>query len=192
MLKLFHRWMTINSQTQKMIFGTQRVSQYFSDQIDALVRQSVKRMKAPTLIGEVGIPFDMQNKKAFRSGNFSMQVRALDATMTALERSFVSFTLWNYTADNSNARGDQWNDEDLSLFSRDQTINDGGRALKAAVRPYARKIAGEPVGMSFDIHTAEFKFIFRHADEVDAPTELFIPEYSISAGFFCGGIRRDF
>ena len=137
-LKLFHRWMTINSKTQKMIFGARRVSQYFSDQIAALVRQSIERMNAPTLIGEVGIPFDMQNKKAFRSGDFSMQVRALDATMTALERNFVSFTLWNYTADNSNARGDQWNDEDLSLFSRDQAekrwrpcAQGGGQAICA-------------------------------------------------------------
>lgn len=33
---------------------------------------------------------------------------------------FLSATIWNYTADNSNHRGDQWNDEDLSIFSRDQ------------------------------------------------------------------------
>ena len=39
--------------------------------------------------------------------------------MTALEENFASFTLWNYTADNTNTHGDQWNDEDLSLFSRD-------------------------------------------------------------------------
>ena len=182
-LKLFYRWMTINSQTQKMIFGARRVGQYFSDQIAALVRQSVEQMNAPTLIGEVGIPFDMQNKKAFRNGDFSMQIRALDATMTALERNFVSFTLWNYTADNSNARGDHWNDEDFSLFSRDQAVNDGGRALKAAVRPYARKIAGEPLSMSFDIRTSKFEFTFRHADGVDAPTEIFIPEIQYPQGF---------
>lgn len=102
-----------------------------------LVRQSAERMNAPTLIGEVGIPFDMQNRKAFRNGDFSMQIRAL-------EKNFASFTLWNYTADNSNARCDQWNDEDFSLFLRDQvtgsgSIHDGGRALKAAVRPYPRK-----------------------------------------------------
>jgi len=28
----------------------------------------------------------------------------------------LSFTLWNYTPQNSNARGDDWNDEDLSLW----------------------------------------------------------------------------
>jgi hypothetical protein len=145
-------------------------------------------MNAPTLIGEVGIPFDMQNGKAFRNGDFSMQIRALDATMTALERNFASFTLWNYTADNSNARGDQWNDEDLSLFSRDQmtgsgSVHDGGRALKAAVRPYPRKISGESVSMSFDIRKAAFEFTFRHADGVDAPTEIFVPKVQYPQGF---------
>ena len=187
-LKLFYRWMTINTQTQKMIFGAGRIGQHFSDQIAAIVHKSVEHMNAPTLIGEVGIPFDMQNKKAFRGGDFSMQIRALNTTMTALEKNFASFTLWNYTADNSNARGDQWNDEDLSLFSRDQMtgsgpIHNGGRALKAAVRPYARKIAGVPLSMSFDIKKTAFEFTFRHADGVDAPTEIFIPEIQYPQGF---------
>ena len=57
-----------------------------------------------------------------------------------MEANLVSCTLWNYTADNSNGRGDQWNGEDLSLFSRDQQkdaadINSGGRALAAGTRP---------------------------------------------------------
>jgi hypothetical protein len=180
--------MTIHSQTRKIILGTRRVSQYFSDQIAALVRQSDEHMNAPTLIGEVGIPFDMQNRKAFQDGDFSMQLRALDATMTALERNLVSFTLWNYTADNSNARGDGWNGEDFSLFSRDQAtgsglIHDGGRALKAAVRPYPRKVSGEPVSMSYDIRKRAFEFTFCHADGVDAPTEIFIPEVQYPKGF---------
>jgi hypothetical protein len=186
--KSFHPWMTIHSQTRKIILGTRRVSQYFSDQIAALVRQSDEHMNAPTLIGEVGIPFDMQNRKAFQDGDFSMQLRALDATMTALERNLVSFTLWNYTADNSNARGDGWNGEDFSLFSRDQAtgsglIHDGGRALKAAVRPYPRKVSGEPVSMSYDIRKRAFEFTFCHADGVDAPTEIFIPEVQYPKGF---------
>lgn len=40
--------------------------------------------------------------------------------MGALDKNLLSFTLWNYAANNTNARGDGWNDEDLSLFSRDQ------------------------------------------------------------------------
>ncbi len=58
--------------------------------------------KSPLLVGEVGIPFDLYQKKAYKTGDESDQISALDATMNALERNFASFTLWNYTADNSN------------------------------------------------------------------------------------------
>jgi hypothetical protein len=130
----------------------------------------------------------MQAKRAYRTGDFSMQTKALDATMTALEQNFVSFTLWDYTADNTNARGDQWNDEDLSLFSRDQmggsgSIHDGGRALQAAVRPYPLRIAGEPVSMRFDIQRTIFEFTFHHDHRINAPTEIFIPEYQYPQGY---------
>ena len=59
-------------------------------------------------------------------------------------------------ADNDNRWGDQWNDEDLSIFSRNQQadpedVNSGGRALEAVVRPYARAVAGEPLRMTFDV-----------------------------------------
>jgi hypothetical protein len=186
--KTYASWMGVDTRTMKIIWGAQRVRKSFIEQIARIVRKSDEDMNhAPTLIGEVGIPFDMQDKKAYRTGDFSMQIRALDATMTALEKNFVSFTLWNYTTDNSNARGDQWNDEDLSLFSRDQmtgsgSIHEGGRALQAAVRPYLRKVAGEPLTISFDIKTAIFEFSFRHADEVNVPTEIFIPKIQYPNG----------
>jgi hypothetical protein len=107
--------------------------------------------------------------------------------MQALEANLLSFTLWNYTADNTNERGDQWNDEDLSIFSRDQQgpedIDAGGRALEAAVRPYARKIAGEPLRMAFDIKRRAFEFEFRHDPTVSAPTEIFVPNYQYPDGY---------
>jgi hypothetical protein len=51
----------------------------------------------------------------------------------------------NHTADNSNARGDQWNDEDFSVFSRDQQWNqatstaEAGRWPRAPIRCHRRK-----------------------------------------------------
>ena len=96
---------------------------------------------APTLIGEFGLPFDLDDGAAYQSLDFTPHIEALTAHYDALDANLVHSAQWNYTADNSNTRGDQWNDKDLSLFSRDQTsINPGGRALKAAVRPYASKI----------------------------------------------------
>lgn len=187
--KTYRSWMAVDSHTMKVVFGAGRTRRCFIEQIARIIRQSDKQMNhAPTLIGEVGIPFDMQSKRAYRTGDFSMQTRALDATMTALEKNFASFTWWNYTADNTNARGDQWNDEDLSLFSRDQmtgsgTIHDGGRALEAALRPYPQKVAGEPVNMAFDIRKKTFEFSFRHRTEIAAPTEIFVPSYQYPDGY---------
>ena len=187
--KSFSNWMTVDTHSIKLILGPQRVRQCFVNHIARILRQADEKMNyVPTLIGEVGIPFDMQNKRAFRTGDFSMQIQAFDATMTALEKNFASFTLWNYTADNTNAHGDQWNDEDLSLFSRDQmtgsgSVYDGGRALQAALRPYPTKVAGEPVNLAFDMRKKTFEFSYRHAAEIDAPTEIFIPTYQYPNGY---------
>ena len=72
----------------------------------------------------------------------------------------------------------------------------GGRALPAAIRPYARKVNGEPLAMSFDLETRTFEFSFRPfggdgsgaagaagANTVpDLPTEFFIPRYQYPRG----------
>jgi hypothetical protein len=97
-------------------------------------------------------------------------------------------TLWNYTPDNTNARGDLWNDEDLSLFSRDQQsdakdINSGGRALQAAVRPYPAATAGEPLRLEFNLQKRVFIFSFRHATHVSEPTEIFVPRLQYPQGY---------
>jgi hypothetical protein len=182
MSKNFTDWFTIGySGGIKLIFGQKKVRQSFVDQVSGLINASVEHMNlAPTLIGEVGIPFDMQKKKAYRTGDFSLQVKAMDASMSALEANRVSYTLWNYTADNTNERGDMWNDEDLSIFSRDQMtgsgeVNDGGRALEAILRPYAMKTAGQPLEMAFDLKTRVFTFTFRHDPQVTEPTEFYLP-----------------
>ncbi len=95
--------------------------------------------------------------------------------------------MWNYTPDNTNARGDLWNDEDFSIFSRDQQavpddISSGGRALEALVRPYPAKMAGEPLEMSFDAWRKVFRLVFRHDPQVTAPTLIYVPAIQYPAG----------
>jgi hypothetical protein len=142
----------------------------------------------PTVIGEVGIPYDLNNAEAYRTGDFSAQEQCYDDTLQALEANLLNFTLWNYTADNGNARGDGWNGEDLSIFSRDQQTNpqdihSGGRALKAVLRPYARATAGQPLRMSYDFHTGVFEFVFKHDPNLTEPTEFYIPSYQYPQGY---------
>jgi hypothetical protein len=107
--------------------------------------------------------------------------------MEALEANLLSATLWNYTPDNTNARGDQWNDEDLSVFSRDQQVDpedldSGGRALGALLRPYPMAVAGDPLKLSYDRRKGVFEFEFRHDPQVSEPTIVYLPQRAFPRG----------
>jgi hypothetical protein len=180
--KEFRPWGTLDLQSGRPVLGRRKVQESFDHQVANVKRASEAMGNAPTLIGEFGIPYDMHEAEAYRTGDFSRQVQAMDANFRAMEANLVSCTVWNYTADNTNERGDQWNGEDLSIFSRDQqtgtgSLHDGGRALDAVVRPYARAVAGEPLAMAFDPKHRVFVFEFRHDPGASAPTEFFIPRY---------------
>lgn len=188
-MKQYSPFIGVDIFTGKLVLGPRRIRKSFAQQLATFKQQSSQFLGgAPVLIGEIGIPFDLDNKKAYRTGNFGRQIRAMDRNMRALEDTLLNCTLWNYTADNTNMYGDLWNDEDLSIFSRDQQmdlkdIHSGGRALQGVVRPYARAVAGEPLRMAFDIHRKVFEFEFRHDATIAAPTELFVPNYQYPQGY---------
>ena len=187
--KQYSPFLGFDTFADKLVPGPRRIRKSFARQLATYKQQSSQFLGgAPVLIGEIGIPFNLDNKKAYRTGNFGKQIKALDRNLRALEDTLLSSTLWNYTADNTNMHGDRWNDEDLSIFSRDQQahpqdIHSGGRALEAIVRPYARAVAGEPLRMTFDIQRKVFEFEFRHDTTIAAPTELFVPNYQYPRGY---------
>ncbi len=191
--KQFNPDFTINFQTGQPVMGAEAVAQVFVDQLAQTRHSGDAAMGGagiPTLIGEFGIPFDLDNKSAYSNGDFSAHAQALDLYYDAMDASLLNCTIWNYTPDNSNERGDLWNDEDLSIFSRDQQdadwredIHSGGRGLNAILRPYARKIAGEPLRMAFDMTTRIFEFDFQPDTATTAPTEIFVPGYQYPDGY---------
>ena len=83
----------------------------------------------PTIIGEIGVPFDMDGKRSYGftdggkyKGDYSRQQKALDASMNAGDGpNALNWTMWTYCTDNSHNWGDGWNMEDLSLWSQDDT-----------------------------------------------------------------------
>lgn len=173
----------------RLVFGRRRVRRSFAKQLAYLKTEAAKHLGgAPTLVGEFGIPFDLRDGRAYRTGDFGQQVQAMDDTFQALDANLLSGTLWNYTADNDNERGDQWNGEDLSIFSRDQQedpddLDSGGRALASAVRPYARAVAGEPLEMAYNPGSRIFEFEFRHDAAVETPTEIYVPNVHYPDGY---------
>lgn len=101
--------------------GETSIRNCFKDQLTRLVAEGTENMGAhPSLYTEIGIPYDMDNQQAYRTGNYSSQTSAIDANFFAVEGSGASgCTWWVYTADNTHEWGDQWNGEDLSIYSRD-------------------------------------------------------------------------
>lgn len=187
--KHYDRDTTTDWTTRQTITGEEAVQQAFAAQLGSAKRAGVEEMGGiPTLIGEFGIPFDLDEKAGYRTGDYRTHVEALDAYVDAMDANLLSFTIWNYTADNTNERGDMWNDEDLSIFSRDQQddpsdINSGGRALAGLVRPYARKTAGTPQQMRWDLATRTFEFTWQPDPAVAAPTEIFVPAVQYPDGY---------
>lgn len=80
----------------------------------------------PTIIGEIGTPFDMDDKRSYGytdggkyKGDYSRQQKALDASMNAADGpNALNWTIWTYCPDSSHRWGDGWNMEDLSLWSQ--------------------------------------------------------------------------
>ena len=66
---------------------------------------------------------DINEKKAFETGDYSHHNNFLDAVINGMEANMVNFTLWNYNPDNDNTYGDYWNGEDFSIFSTDNSPN---------------------------------------------------------------------
>ena len=184
--KNFSPIFTIDTRNGEFVLGKTNVREHFKDLYARLMDETGEKLgEAPTILGEFGIPFDLNEAGAYTSGDFSDQEKAIDRALNAVESNMLSYTLWNYTSDNSNERGDQWNGEDLSIFSPDQQddrtdLNSGGRALDAVIRPYPAKTSGIPIHYHFNRKKKELVYVFRNDPKIQAPTELFLPEFHYS------------
>lgn len=155
----------------------------------------------PTLIGEFGIMMDIDDGKAYKKwkkGNHSLKlwkkhVIALNSMYNALDNLLLNGTLWNYTATNRNDLRicDQWNQEDLSIYSKDQEdaqlgLHSGGRALKGCVRPLPHFVQGRIKQLSFEMKKPKFSMKFIGDPKIEKPTEVYVP--SIHFGDSSNGI----
>lgn len=171
--------LTIDMHSRMLVIGKKQIDRVFTRQLAAIKDAHQTMSDIPTLLGEFGVPIDLQAKQAYQTGDFKYQTKALDRSYRAIEANLMDSTLWNYTADNSNLRGDRWNDEDFSIFSPDQrkdpgSIDSGGRAFQAFLRPYPRITNGTPQEFHFDYKTGLMRYVYIGLDR-EGSTELFIP-----------------
>ncbi|HEX4199223.1 MAG TPA: cellulase family glycosylhydrolase [Caulobacteraceae bacterium] len=154
-----------------------------------------KSFGGPTLIGEVGVQFAIDDAAAYRAWAagergprvFAKQAQMLELMSDALDALKLSATWWNYTATNRNdpRLGDGWNQEDMSLFSRDQqdAANDGGRGTEGFARPYVRAAQGRLVRMRFDARSGAFEAVIEADPQAAGPTEIAAPAAAYPDGF---------
>ena len=169
--KSFRPWLTMDQNTGRLILGRRKTAAHYSAklaQAKAWARDHMGDM--PCLLGEFGLPFDLNRKKAYKTGDYRVHEEALALYYNAIDENLLSSTIWNYTADNTHEDGDHWNGEDLSIVSGGK-----GRAMGGWLRPYPMAIAGIPLKFTWDRKRAVFRFRFRSDPGVQAPTEIFIP-----------------
>ncbi len=190
-------WLNINMDitSNKFVIGNKKVQKMFTRQLK-LIREASKTVDkgVPTLIGEFGLHYDLKSKIAYNKYRtigdeaFKTNIKALSMYYNALDENLLNATQWNYTSDNNNEWGDQWNLEDLSIFSRDQqidlrNINSGGRAIKGFCRPHFTHCSGIPVKMNFNYKKSTFYLEFKPKPTINKPTIMYIPKIQYPNGY---------
>ncbi|KAI6992161.1 glycoside hydrolase family 5 protein [Hortaea werneckii] len=101
--------------------GEGAIRRCFRDQLDEIRKEGEEHMgEHPLIFTEIGIPYDMDDAYAYRTGDYSSQAAAIDANFFAVEGSGAAgLTWWLYTVENSHRWGDNWNGEDLSIYCRE-------------------------------------------------------------------------
>jgi len=169
--KSFHPWFTLDPDTSKIILGRKRVSAFFARCLAGAIAWAKEKMgNMPCLLGEFGLAFDLNKRRGFANGDYSVHEQALSMYYDAVDANLLHSTIWNYTADNMNEYGDGWNDEDLSIFSEGKE-----RAAAGWKRPYPMATPGEPLSINWDRKRCVFRYRFRADEAVTAPCIIYLP-----------------
>ena len=161
-------------------FGARGMARNYTKQLGNIVSTGRRSLgPVPTLVGETGIPFDLDGGAALRSGDYGVHRRIMHALITGLEAHGLSYTLWNYNPDNHPDHGDGWNREDFSLVHAGTPDTDGfdphpsPRAAAVFVRPYAAKLAGRMISTAWNPSTKRFEFIWKSIAQSKTDTSAF-------------------
>ena len=136
-LKRFLWPVSLDLHRMRPVWGLRGIQKMYIRQlgIQPKLSEKINDGNCPCLVGEFGTHMDLDKGKSFKKSKnleektFKWQIIALDLMYNALDHWLLSGTQWNYTFDNSNAFGDNWNQEDLSIFSRTSKLRNGRTTL---------------------------------------------------------------
>ena len=79
--------------------GETAIRNCFRDQLAAIRDEGLANMgNRPCVFTELGIPYDMDDAYAYKTGDYTSQFLAMDANHFALEGNRFGFMLWDYCA----------------------------------------------------------------------------------------------
>ncbi len=130
MMKTWNTWYNVDtlglmrgrysSPLSAIVLGETNIRKCLRNQFQQIKDEGIEYLgNIPCLMSETGMPFDMDDKKAYKDGNYDSQIRALDAISFALDGTCMNHTYWCYSSDNCHKWGDNWNNEDFSFWSKD-------------------------------------------------------------------------
>ncbi|KAG5459133.1 MAG: hypothetical protein BJ554DRAFT_503, partial [Olpidium bornovanus] len=141
-------------------FGLAGARKNYEKQVRNVIKAGLANVgDKPCLIGECGIPFDINQKSGFKTGDYTHHSNFLDAVIRAMESNLVHFSLWNYNTNNGERErergwahtrfGDHWNGEDFSIYSSPRQLRQAiasGAAADLRERSSLAKELGEGMG----------------------------------------------
>jgi len=115
------------SKMQALKIGQNAIRKSFQEQLAILKDDALILGPYPTVLGEIGTPFDMDGKRSYGwtdhgkyKGDYSRQEKALDASLNGADgENVMNWSAWTFCPDGSHDWGDGWNMEDLSLWCPD-------------------------------------------------------------------------
>jgi hypothetical protein len=169
--KTFRPWLTVDEKTGRVILGRKKTSAFYSLRLKRLREWTRDNMgDMPCLLGEFGLPFDLNKRRAYRKEDYRLHEEALSLYYDGIDENLLHAAIWNYTPGNTHEEGDGWNGEDLSIYSTGKT-----RAAGGWLRPYPMATAGLPLLIRWDRKRSLFRYRFRADAAIEAPTEIYAP-----------------
>lgn len=81
--------------------GETAIRNCLQNQLHYLREESFEYMgEHPAILTEIGIPYDLDDKHAYKTGDYTSQIRAMDANHYGIEGSGMNgYSLWTYASE---------------------------------------------------------------------------------------------